>query len=36
MNGMEIRDVANAIEEHIAAHFPECYAAWIESGRSQI
>jgi thymidylate synthase (FAD) len=33
---MEIRDVADAIEEHVKEHFPECHAAWEESGRGQI
>lgn len=33
---LEIQDIANEIEGHIATLFPECYAAWIESGREQI
>ena len=33
---IEIRDVAALIEGHIAERFPECYAAWVESGRPQI
>jgi thymidylate synthase (FAD) len=33
---MEIRDVADAIEEHVKERFPECHAAWEESGRGQI